>query len=77
VALMKWVLKKLAFAVLVFSVFYLAGSALDLVPQSMKDTVAWFSENFQTMAFALCFALGCYVVLRVLNQRKRQAPGAK
>ena len=77
VALTRWVLKKLAFAVLVFSVFYVAGSAFDIVPQSMKDTVGWFGENFQTLAFSLCFALACYVVLRVLDHRKRQTPGAK
>jgi len=75
--LTSWLIKKLAFTLLAASVIYLAASAVDLVPQSMKDTVAWFSENFQTLAFSLCFALACYVVLRILNQRKRQVPSAK
>lgn len=69
--LKSWLVNKVAYTILAFAIVYLTGSALDLVPQSMKDTVSWFGDNFQGIVLAGCFALGCYTVLKFLDHKKQ------
>ena len=68
--LSSWVLKKLVWTVLAFVAVYLTASAFGLLPDSMKQTVDWFGNNFETIAFAGCFVIGCYTILKFLNRRK-------
>lgn len=70
--LKRWLIEKIVLSVLAFSVFYMAGSALNIVPQSMKDSVAWSAENFQTMAVSVCFIVACYTAIRILNRKKQE-----
>jgi hypothetical protein len=68
----KTIASKLIWAVLGFAVLYLAASAFNLVPQSMKDTVAWFGANITLFVVAICFLVACYVVLKI-KTRHREA----
>jgi len=72
VTVKRWLIEKIVLSVLAFCFFYMAGSALNVVPQSMKDSVAWFAENFQAMAVSVCFIVACYTAIRILNRKKQE-----
>ena len=69
-SLLRWIAEKAVVSLLAFTMFYLIGEALGIVPQSMKDSVAWAGDNFGTISFLICFVVGAYVVLKVINRRR-------
>ena len=66
----KAILTKLAWIALAFVAFYFVGSALNLVPESVKDTIAWFAANFTQVVILICFLIGYFIFLKVMKRRR-------
>jgi uncharacterized membrane protein YjdF len=62
--------EKCLMVIVVFVAFYIIGSSYGFVPQSMKDTVKWFGETFNTWIFLACFLVGAYVFVKFITRRK-------
>ena len=68
--IVKVLLSKLAWIIVAFVVFYFTLSAFNLVPQGMKDLVAWIASNFTTITILICFMTGAYLFHEILNRHK-------
>ena len=67
------VISKLALIGLVSLLFWVIGDSFHLIPQSLKDLVGWFANNFTLIAFSLCFMVGAYVCLRIIQTQRARA----
>lgn len=70
VSIAKTITNKLIWTVLGAVVLYLAASAFNLVPQSMKDFAAYLQRNTELFVVAICFLVVCYVVLKVKTSHR-------
>lgn len=67
--IIKSILAKLAWVAAAFVAFFFIGDSLGIIPQSVKDTVKWFEENFMVIALTTCFLTACYVALKIFGKR--------
>jgi len=72
--LKKWLLNKGLFYIFIFAVFYIVGSMLNIVPQPLKDLVAWFGANFLLISILLVSFMGFWIMLRLTSKPKRRQP---
>jgi hypothetical protein len=63
--LLKWIVEKIVVYGLVLGIFYIIGQSLGIVPQPMKDFVAWLSQNFPLIALTICVLAICYTALKL------------
>jgi uncharacterized protein involved in cysteine biosynthesis len=68
--LLKWIVEKIVVYGLVFAFFYIIGQSLGIVPQPMKDFVAWLSQNFPLIALTICVLAICYTIIRLSTRRE-------
>jgi len=68
--LTKWIASKLILYLMVFAVFYVIGSMLNIIPQSMKDIVGWFGSNFLLISVLIMF-LFTWLIIRALTSKRR------
>jgi len=66
----KTITLKLAWAILGFVVLYVGASAFNLVPQSMKNFVAYLETNTLLFVVAICFLTSLYVYFRIKTRSK-------
>jgi len=71
--LTKWIASKLILYLMVFAVFYVIGSMLNIIPQSMKDIVGWFGSNFLLISVLIMF-LFTWLIIRALTSKRRNQP---
>jgi hypothetical protein len=71
VSIKKSIASKLLWTILAAFVFYLIGSSLNIIPQPIKDLVAWLGTNFNTIIFFLCFLLVFYLILKFTKNKKK------
>jgi len=65
-----WVAKQLLVYGSAFVIFYFIGFGFGIIPQPLKDGLAWTGENFTIIVFLICFSIGAFVVLKFLNYSK-------
>lgn len=68
-SLSKWLNGKAYTAIIVSVFFYLAGSALGIIPQPVKDFTGWLDRNTSMLLVTLCFLVACFVILKVKRRR--------
>jgi hypothetical protein len=64
-------LGKAVLAALGFAVFCYVGDYFGFLPQSMKDTAAWFRENTALFLVFLGFCVACLTVIKIKGVAKR------
>jgi len=72
--LKKWLLSKGLFYIFIFSIFYVVGSMLNIVPEPLKALVKWFGDNFLLITILLISFMGFWIMLRLTSKPKRSQP---
>jgi len=70
--LTKWLLSKVLFYLLVFSAFYLIGLTLGIIPQSIKDVVSWFANNFLLITILIIATFTFLIMMRLTSPKRSQ-----
>jgi len=65
-----WIVSKLVLYLMVFAVFYIIGSMLNIIPQSTRDIVGWFGSNFLLISVLIMF-LFTWLIIRALTSKRR------
>jgi len=66
---LRWLVEKLVVYAMVIGVFYIIGYALGIVPQPLKDLIAWLSVNFSVLMISICFLAALYVVYQLAKMK--------
>ena len=73
--LTKWVTGKVVLYLVVFGIFMLIAQTLGFLPQSIKDLVVWFANNFLLISILLMFTMGFIILMRLTGPGpKRRQP---
>jgi uncharacterized membrane protein YhdT len=71
VGLLRWLIEKLAVYIFIFSIVYVVGELLGVVPKPLKDFVNWFASNFTVIALTLCVLAICYTFIRLSHKEEK------
>lgn len=70
--LTRWLMEKAATYLLAFAFFYIIGEALGIVPQPIKDFIAWLRENFTILCIFIGFLAALYVAFKLGMKANRE-----
>jgi hypothetical protein len=69
--LLKWIVEKLVVYIFIFSIVYVVGELLGVVPKPLKDCVNWFVSNFTVIALTVCVLVICYTFIRLSHREEK------
>jgi hypothetical protein len=70
-ALSRRIIQNLALTLGICAFLYVVGDTFHLLPAAVKEFVHFIAENFNLLAFLLCFTVGAYVLNSYLKSRNR------
>lgn len=68
----KWIISKGIWYALAVAAFYAVGQFFGIIPQPIKDLIAWFNANTGLFVFAILFIVGCWTIVRILGYKKKR-----